>query len=370
MPSLLSAYNYILSVCNDDSNRYSQDHRNKQTIDGYTYYDCSSLINYALLEGGWETPDYAPDHNAFTTPEMPDVLKSLGFDEYTVDSSFEWKKGDISWYRDSDYGHTEMCYQAGVDGSAIFMGARTDENVSIEDEVTIDPAPSTLYTYCYRYPQSDIPDNDTDIPDNGTNLYVIAAMCGNFWWESGGINAGIWEHEEEQDSYEVLGHGYGIGQWTNAGPQGRLFQLWQWMTLNQYEMTSLEGQIKYISVEGTWYTTHGYFNSLNDFLSSDSTDLDMLTEAWYYEWESPPSSDTSLPTRKEYAQKCYDYILAHADDTSITEPIYGNRILSESEALNNAVMFYRYWGGGSTPVPIPKPSRRRRMPVWMMLRRR
>ena len=66
MPDINKAYSWAIETCNAPNVGYSNDYRNQQTVGGITYYDCSSFINYALLAGGFETPNYAPRYNAFT----------------------------------------------------------------------------------------------------------------------------------------------------------------------------------------------------------------------------------------------------------------------------------------------------------------
>lgn len=207
-----------------------------------------------------------------------------------------------------------------------------------------------------------------------TSLYVIAAMCGNFYAEST-MSPGIWEglksfstwEWDGTDSTPGPGHGFGLGQWTNSstGSGGRLAGLHTWMSANGYAMDSMTGQIAYIRQEATWHVRPQYSNitSFDDFINSTSTDLDTLTKDWFYCWEGP--DDDTLATRQGYAKRAYDYIAAHADDASITSVITDNRFLSLAERDNNAVMFYRIWGG---EIPTPTPTvKMRKIPVWMMI---
>lgn len=195
------------------------------------------------------------------------------------------------------------------------------------------------------------------------SIYVISAMCGNFWQESN-INPAIWE-SLIAGTWTDLNKGYGLGQWTNTGgdTHGRLYQLYDWLNSNGYAVDDGDGQCQYILVENTWYpkTEYPEFQTQQDFLTSDSTDLTRLTHAWNWCWEG--IHDDSWDTRVGYAELCYDYIVAHKDDTSITAWVTGNRYLSTNEILNNAVMMYKYFGGGS-----PTPSRPTKMPLWLMLR--
>lgn len=84
-------------------------------------------------------------------------------------------------------------------------------------------------------------------------------------------------------------------------------------------------------------------------------------------WERPAESDPSL--RIEYANKCFDFIQEHAQDSSINSWVIKNELLGEPDILNNAVMMYRLLsaGGGSGGTAGSKKSK---MPVWMMIRYR
>ena len=71
MGDINKAYTWAMQTCNAPDVGYSQTYRNQQTVNGITYYDCSSFINYALHAGGLLTPAYAPSNNAFTTYTEP-----------------------------------------------------------------------------------------------------------------------------------------------------------------------------------------------------------------------------------------------------------------------------------------------------------
>ena len=51
---MLQAWHWIVDRCNAPDVGYNQDYRNEQTINGITYYDCSSLIFYGLGHAGFE----------------------------------------------------------------------------------------------------------------------------------------------------------------------------------------------------------------------------------------------------------------------------------------------------------------------------
>lgn len=357
MPDIQAAYDWAVEKCNEANIGYSQAYRNQRTVNGITYYDCSSFINYALLAGGFITTSYAPNHNAFTTATEGSVLLQLGF-EIVTDGSL--KVGDIGVSNNSSMQHTEMIYAVSEDGTtAQWMGAHTSE-YALADQVSItDSWVGNWFDTLYRY-------GEGAVQGLGVSMYVVAAIAGNFWTEST-INPGIWESLDEQTSFEVLLHGYGLGQWTNTGgnTHGRLYQLYIWLLSNGYDLNSGDGQVQYIIEEDYWTPKTGYekYNTLMDFLLSDSTDIEELTHYFNYCWEGIMNSTWSA--RVEQAKTCYNYILEHKDDESITDWIVGNRFLSVNERLNNAVMLYRILstGGGDEPYKLKK-----KMPIWLMLR--
>ena len=185
-----------------------------------------------------------------------------------------------------------------------------------------------------------------DVPTGGNNysLYVIAAMCGNFWTESN-INPAIWENLD-MGSYTDLNKGYGIGQWTNTGgdTHGRLYTLNQWILANGYDMYNGNAQLQYIKKEATWYRNNSFsFQSLDEFLNSESSDLDMLTNAWTRCWEGI----TPQAQRRTQAATIYSYLVDHKDDSGLSW-VKGNRYLTESEIKNNAVLVYQFFNGSSS----------------------
>ena len=78
MPSIQTAYNWAIEVCSAPNVGYSQQYRNQRTVNGITYYDCSSFIWYALIAGGFPVVE---DWGTWplTNSKMAEVLKRLGF---------------------------------------------------------------------------------------------------------------------------------------------------------------------------------------------------------------------------------------------------------------------------------------------------
>lgn len=359
MPDINKAYSWAINTCNAPNVGYSQTYRNQRKVNGITYYDCSSFINYALLAGGFETPSYAPNSNAFTTYSEATELLRLGFTE--VDATGEYLAGDIGL----SSGHTEMCYRGGS-GKGVFMGAHTD-NATLANQVSIgssggNPDYERSFPRLFRY-------GDGGVTGYGYSLYVISAICGN-WWQESGINPGIFEYLKvvPMKDNNIYG-GYGLGQWTNA-PQYKTYRrtaLANWLDENGFSYDSGEGQLKFFIAENVWLKKEHsvQFDSLTDFLSSTSTDIQELTYAFLAGWEGIFNNTANL--RVEHARRCYEFIQEHANDSSINRWYVGNEYLSDDKKLNNAVMVYRFLssggGGGGTPS-----KRKKKMPIWMWIK--
>lgn len=342
MPDINRAYSWAIQTCNAPNVGYSQTYRNAQTVGGITYYDCSSFINYALLAGGFETPSYAPNNNAFTTYTEASELIRLGFTE--VDASGEYLAGDIGL----SSGHTEMCYQGGS-GKGIFMGAHTD-NAPLANQVSIGSSSGNT-TYQRSFPRL-FRYGDGGASGYGASIYVVSALAGNAWRESH-INPTL---------SQLGGGAFGLFQWDGS----RKTALLNWLSDNGYENTSPEGQMKYLIVEGDWQGSFGGISSLEEFLTSTSTDVAMLTEAFCTCWERP--GVPALAERINFANQALGFIGINANNTSIvaweTKPMY---YLTKEQALQNSVLMYRYYsaggGGGGTPS-----ARKKKMPIWMWIK--
>ena len=349
------AYQWAVNTCNAPNVGYSQPYRNQLTVNGITYYDCSSFIWYALKAGGFDVDTAYQSAtgelysgNAITTAYLMDFLFALGFTEESI--SGNWKPGDIVWRQ----GHCEMVHTGGT-GSGITMGAHT-ANTTLEKQVSINTSVSTNFTKIYRYGSGAGPGGG----DLASSAYVCAAVCGNFWQESG-IDPGVWQGLNVS-TWDSIGHGYGLGQWTNADPTGRLYQLHEYLTSNGYSDDSGEGQLNFLIYENHWTPHSEYpFNTLSEFLQSQSTDLEMLTHAFNLCWEG--IHDSTWDIRVQYAEQCLEYINAHGNETFYW--ISGNRYLNVDERLNNAILVYQFLnaqtgsgggggGGGRPPHKMKK----------------
>lgn len=237
MPSINLAYQWAIQKCNDANVGYPDlathpEWRNQVTVDGITYYDCSSFIWYALIAGGFDCVA-AHDGNTwpFVTSEMGTVLTRLGFHE--VSRTGPILAGDIGVHnRGSAGGHTEMCYTGG-NGVGVFMGAHGHWR-PLADQVSINSysTSGTDWEQIYRYDNGlnyvwhnknygAFAKNSIEAQENvmkivsilmplGWTVNAIAGMIGNIEAESG-LNPWRWQNDSQNISL-----GYGLFQYTPA----------------------------------------------------------------------------------------------------------------------------------------------------------
>ena len=328
MPSINGGYTWAVNCCNLPKVGYSQAYRNQQTVSGITYYDCSSFINYALLAGGWSTPGYAPNSNAFTTYDMEGVLQQLGFTRVT-DSII--KPGDIGV---SDT-HTEMCYKGGT-GKAVFMGAHGRNGIALVNQVSIgsssgDPNYERTFPRIWRYgdgasgevgytwiigTDSEYFEDYGDKQKNnaaciysffyfkGWTLQAIAGFCGNVMQESkfnpalievGGTGHGLVQWTPPTDLYNVLDVLYGShDDWQDGNKQCNVIYA-------EYEEST---GMAHRGIEPQWYPSSYSSMDWKTWASStqDPGELALIFQANY---ERPASLH---PERAEYARKWYDIL--------------------------------------------------------------
>lgn len=344
MPSINSAYTWAVNCCNLPKVGYSQAYRNQQTVNGITYYDCSSFINYALLAGGWSTPGYAPNNNAFTTYDMEGVLQRLGFTRVT-DGVI--KAGDIGV---SDT-HTEMCYKGGT-GKAVFMGAHGSNGIELVNQVSIgsssgNPNYERTFPRIWRYgdgasgevgytwiigTDSEYFEDYGDKQKNnvaciysyfyfkGWTLQAIAGMCGNIMEESR-FNPALLE---QGVPYPNEGKGTGLVQWTPYGdrytkinPLHEVFNAlgysWSDYSNGNYQCDAIYAEfeqstgIKDYGIDPQWYTSLApaqYRMSWSDYIKNTG-DAGYLANVWEACYERPQNVH---PERAEYARKWYDIL--------------------------------------------------------------
>lgn len=179
------------------------------------------------------------------------------------------------------------------------------------------------------------------------NLYVIAAICGNFWQEST-VNPGIWE------GLTPNAPGYGLGQWTDNPPQVmRRTALFNWMDANNYAHDSGPGQLQFLVYENVWIPstfTPSSYNTLTDFFASTSTDLGALTREWMWHWEG--IDDGSYNNRYDFAA---EVLQLFQNDNGQRDPWYsGNYYLRRADqAMANALHIKDFFLEEEPPGPEP-----------------
>lgn len=328
MSSINGAYTWAVNCCNLPKVGYSQAYRNQQTVNGITYYDCSSFINYALLAGGFSTPQYAPNNNAFTTYDMEGALQQLGFTRVT-DGVI--KAGDIGV---SDT-HTEMCYKGGT-GKAVFMGAHGRNGIALVNQVSIgsssgDPNYERTFPRIWRYGdgasgelgytwiiggESEYFEDYGDKQKNnaaciysffyfkGWTLQAIAGFCGNVMQESrfnpalievGGTGHGLVQWTPPTDLYNVLDVLYGShDDWKDGNKQCSVIYA-------EYEEST---GLAHRGIEPQWYPSS--FSSMDwKTWASSQEDPGQLALIFQANYERPASFHLE---RAEYARKWYDIL--------------------------------------------------------------
>lgn len=191
------------------------------------------------------------------------------------------------------------------------------------------------------------------------SLYVIAAICGN-WWQESTLNPGLYEGRKvvPLTDNNIYG-GFGLGQWTNS-PKHKVYRrtaLANYLAANGYAYDSPQGQLEFFIAENTWYRTAeaANFSGLQDFLHTDNTDLQFLTYAFMRGWEG--IWDGTQGVRVQAAYDVYAYIQAH--ETEEPEAWFiSNQYLPNAQRLSNALLIFRAFNGEITPGPGPGPHPR------------
>ena len=333
---MLQAWQWIVDRCNAPDVGYDQNYRNEQTINGITYYDCSSLIFYGLGHAGFEINLTAWP---FTTKTMPDILKSLGFEEIILPSDysdFKFQKGDILWIHDESSGghqHTEMMYD-----DTHSMGAHS-KHPPLPDQVSINTYTvweSTIHFWrVYRWPFSGgnwiiggsseyfgdsaselcghnekAINNANVIKDyflsQGWTINAIAGLCGNIQQEST-FNPAL----QEVGAGENGGHG--LVQWT---PPTDLFHVMDVLYGSHADWTDGQKQLSVIyaefqqstgiknwGIDPQWYPRHGYNLTWREWTQS-TADAGYLAMAFQEEYERPY---VIHPEREAFGQRWYKY---------------------------------------------------------------
>lgn len=161
------------------------------------------------------------------------------------------------------------------------------------------------------FTQEQLQDNAKEVYNQlggyGWSLNAICGVLGNWQWESH-INPGQWQYGHEIGSKTG---GYGLGQWTPTG------HYLDWCNMEGHDRLSGYWQVYYLDLNdiyynGTWYGSQWIKESTYNLTWDQFKKTDLSPEdacaAFFFGWERPPSSDTSLPTRQQYARDWYTFL--------------------------------------------------------------
>lgn len=335
MASIQTAYEWAIEKCNAPNIGYSQANRMEKTVNGITYYDCSSFIWFALKAGGFDVVKANGGSTwAFTTGTMANALRLLGF--IKMGTAQPWKPGDVLIRT----GHTEMAFD-----SNHTMGAHSSK-VPLEQQVSINSNPSSASSWLElwrygggaktnwikgnRYLSTGEMQNNAQIIFNtlllkGWTKNSIAGMLGNMQKEST-INPGIWQNLNPNPSL-----GWGLVQWTPST------NFTDWAAANGYANDDGDAQLIWVDTVtasvGQWIPTIQYPETFGEFKASTQTP-EYLADCFLKNFERPGEIDQ--PDRQRYARYWFDW-----------------------------------WEGSPVPPPNPNPEPdwKPSMPIWFALKK-
>lgn len=335
MASIQTAYEWAIEKCNASNIGYSQANRMEKTVNGITYYDCSSFIWFALMAGGFDVVHANGGSTwAFTTGTMARALNLLGFVKHT--STQPWKPGDILIRN----GHTEMAF----DGNRT-MGAHTSR-LALDEQVSINSNPSSASEWAElwrwengavnewikgnRYLSTGEMQNNAQIIFStltgiGWTKNAVAGMLGNMQVEST-INPGIWQNLNPNPAL-----GWGLVQWTPST------NFTNWAVANGYTNDDGDAQLKWIDgvtvTVGQWIPTAQYPETFAEFKVSTQTP-EYLADCFLKNFERP--AEINQPIRQTYARYWFDW-----------------------------------WVGSPVPPPNPNPEPdwKASMPIWLAMKK-
>ena len=311
------------------------DHRYQETIDGITYYDCSSFIWYSLVDGG----GFVLPSPAFVTGSMLQVLTDAGFTIITGPGAGTiCYPGDILWHNQgSAGGHTEMVFAGGT-GTARTMGAHGRNGIQLQNQVSINagyvPFSDVGWEYLARWgagveyswhnkntgaysrdsveAQENVMKMVEVLAPLGWTINAIAALAGNQAYESG-FNPWRWESDTVNTA-----RGYGLFQYTPAtkyinssvaaGYTG--FQPNYPMGAGGQDDGTAQLLFMHNNVDGGYIPTSAYNLSMQQFRESTQSP-DYLASAWLYNYERPADPAATEAGRRADALWWYDWLVNH-----------------------------------------------------------
>ena len=161
-------FSWAEGMCNAANVGYSQTYRNYQTVNGITYFDCSSFTFFAMWLGGgldvgalgystdltaYQQRTGNPPPNAWVVSSMVQKLQALGWTQVSASDPSQWLPGDILVKTRT---HTEIFYSQ---TPFLCMGARGTGGGTwpLADQVAIHSCPTTYYDQVWRDPSGPTP---------------------------------------------------------------------------------------------------------------------------------------------------------------------------------------------------------------------
>lgn len=353
MPDINAAYRWCIDQCNNPNVGYWMDHRYQETINGITYYDCSSFMWYSLVDGG----GFVLPSPAFVTGTMLQVLTNAGFNIITGPGAGTiCYPGDILWHNHGAAGgHTEMVFAGGT-GTARTMGAHGRNGIPLQNQVSINagyvPFSDVGWEYLARWgagveyqwhnkntgaysrdsveAQENVMKMVEVLAPLGWTINAIAALAGNQAYESG-FNPWRWE----SDTVNII-RGYGLFQYTPAskyinssvaaGYPG--FQPNYPMGSGGQDDGTAQLLFMHNNVDGGYIPTSAYNLTMQQFRES-TLSPDYLASAWLYNYERPADPSATEAGRRADALWWYDWLVNHPWVS------HGSNIIPKRRALLN-----------------------------------
>ena len=353
MPDINAAYRWCIDQCNNPNVGYWMDHRYQETIDGITYYDCSSFMWYSLVDGG----GFVLPSPAFATGTMLQVLTNAGFQIITGPGAGTiCYPGDILWRNHGAAGGpTEMVFAGGT-GTARTMGAHGRNGIPLQNQVSINagyvPFSDVGWEYLARWgagvkynwhnkntgaysrdsieAQENVMKMVEVLAPLGWTINAIAALAGNQAYESG-FNPWRWESDTVN-----MARGYGLFQYTPAskyinssvaaGYTG--FQPNYPMGSGGPDDGTAQLLFMHNNVDGGYIPTNAYPLSMQAFRESTQSP-DYLASAWLHNYERPADPSATEAGRRADALWWYDWLVNHPWIS------HGSNIIPKRRALIN-----------------------------------
>lgn len=339
MPDINAAWRWAVNMCNavDPYAGYDINHRYQEQIGNIVYYDCSSFMWYALVDGG----GFVLPSPAFVTGTMRSALTNAGFT--IIDNpgaSTVTIPGDILVHNQGSFGgHTEMVFAGGT-GEARTMGAH-GSSLPIADQVSINSGfvPLSQFggygaeflarygagvNYQWHNKNTGAYDrSETEAQENvlkmlyilaplGWTINAVAALAGNQYAESG-FNPWRWEFDTVSTS-----NGYGLFQYTPATKYINSATAATYTGFQPNYPMGSGGQddgtaqllFMHNNVDGGYIPTQSYPLTMQQFRES-TNDPGYLALAWLYNYERPLNPAATAAERAAQARWWYDFLVNH-----------------------------------------------------------